>query len=102
SFSTFTIDNNIAASFTTGPLKHELLAGLDFIHNEGTGYQSFVRGAANGIPNLDIYAPVYGVAIPDVLAGVPPTFSRRSQIGVYAQDQVHIGGLNLIGSIRKD
>ncbi|WRD75053.1 TonB-dependent siderophore receptor [Sphingobium baderi] len=102
SFSTFTIDNNIAASFTTGPLKHELLAGLDFIHNEGTGYQRFVTGAANGIPNLDIYAPVYGVAIPDVLAGVPPTFSRRNQIGVYAQDQVHIGGLNLIGSIRKD
>lgn len=101
-FQTFTFDNNIAAKIKTGPVEHELLAGLDFIHNEGTGYQRFVTGAANGIPNLDIYAPVYFVAIPDVLAGVPPTYTRRGQTGVYAQDQLRIGGLNLIGSIRKD
>ncbi|WP_066520072.1 TonB-dependent siderophore receptor [Sphingobium cloacae] len=101
-FQTFTIDNNIAATFATGPFEHQLLVGLDFLHNEGTGYQRFVRGAANGIPNLDIYEPVYGVVIPDVLAGVPPTDSRRNQTGLYAQDQVHLGGLNLIGSIRKD
>jgi iron complex outermembrane recepter protein len=101
-FRTLTIDNNLAATFKTGPLSHELLGGLDFLEGHGVGYQRFVTGAAAGIPNLDIFAPVYGVTIPDVLAGATPTRTKRSQVGVYAQDQVHLGGLNLIGSIRHD
>lgn len=99
---TISFDNNLLASFATGPLKHEMLVGLDFYRNHAVSVQRFVTGAANGIPDLDIFAPVYGVAIPDVVAGATPTAQRRRQIGVYAQDQIHLGGLNLIGSLRQD
>lgn len=99
---TISFDNSLQASFATGPLKHELLVGLDYYRNHAAGAQRFVTGAAAGIPDLDIFAPVYGVAIPDVLAGVAPNYQRRKQTGLYAQDQIHLGGLNLIGSIRKD
>jgi iron complex outermembrane receptor protein len=99
---TWSFDNNLLATFGTGPLKHELMAGLDYYRSRAVGYQRFVTGAANGIPNLDIFNPVYGVAIPDIVASAVPTYTRRKQTGVYAQDQIQLGGLNLIGSIRKD
>ncbi|MFT3965515.1 MAG: TonB-dependent siderophore receptor [Sphingobium sp.] len=101
-FDAFSIDNSLTAQVNTGPLHHELLVGLDFLQGKGIGYQRFVTGAANGIPDLDIFNPVYYQPIPDVLAGAAPTRTNRDQIGLYAQDQIRIGGLNLLGSIRKD
>lgn len=101
-FSATTFDNSVTANFATGPLAHELLLGLDYQRVSGRGYQRFVTGAANGIPNLDLLNPVYGVTIFDVLAGQPATDLKRKQTGVYLQDQIKLGGLNIIGSIRKD
>lgn len=93
---TISIDNQVQAKIATGPLKHTLLAGLDYSRNRS----DTVRGQAVA-PTLDLYAPVYGRAIAD-----PPIYqnlaTRATQLGLYAQDQIKFGGLNLLLGGRKD
>lgn len=100
-FHTITIDNNLSARLKTGPLTHEVLAGADFLENHGINYQRF-SGTDGTVPNLDIFSPVYGINIPDLVPTATPINLKRSQLGLYAQDQVRLGGLNLIGSLRQD
>ncbi len=110
SFRTITFDSRMAAEFATGPLKHTLLAGVDWQNNRGTADQAFATGpnanAAINIPNIDLYRPVYGQNLPSsnllLFPGVARTFRKIDQAGIYLQDQIAIGGLNLIASGRQD
>lgn len=109
-FRTFTVDNRVAAEFGTGPVRHTLLAGVDWQNNRGRNVQAFATGTnANAnitIPSLDLYNPVYGLNLPSsnllLFPGVVRNLRKIDQVGVYAQDQVAIGGLNLIASGRYD
>ncbi|MEH3048645.1 TonB-dependent siderophore receptor [Sphingomonas adhaesiva] len=107
-FRTITLDNRMAAEFATGPVTHTLLAGLDWQNNRGSNDQAFAIGAAAtpSIPDLSLYNPVYGQNLPtsDLLRfpGVTRSFRKIDQVGAYAQDQIAIGGLNLIASGRYD
>lgn len=109
-FRTLTLDNRLAATFATGPVQHTFLAGLDWLNNEGRNDQAFLTGTnanpALNVPNLDLYDPVYGIGLPtsDItrFPGVTRNFRRIDQLGVYVQDQLRIGGLNLIASGRYD
>lgn len=110
-FRTLTLDNRIAAEFATGPVTHTLLAGVDWQNNRGNNVQAFATGtnAANpaiSIPNLDLYDPRYGVGLPSsdlsLFPGVVRNFRKIDQVGVYLQDQLAFGGLNLIASGRWD
>ncbi|WP_267351987.1 TonB-dependent siderophore receptor [Sphingomonas sp. GM_Shp_2] len=105
-FRTITIDNHLSASFGTGPVGHTLLAGVDWQNNRGVNDQQFNTGVTNNpatsIANLNLFNPVYG--------GVQPSFpllqtrNRRAidQVGLYVQDQIAIGRLQLIASGRWD
>lgn len=90
------IDNQAQAKFATGPLRHTVLAGLDY----GRVRSDTLRGLA-AAPTLDMYAPSYGRRIAD-----PPIYqsiaSRTSQTGVYLQDQIKAGGWNLLLGGRRD
>ncbi len=110
-FRTITIDNRLAATFDTGPLRHTMLFGVDWQNNRGTGDQAFATGTnsanpAISIPVLDLYRPVYGQNLPTsnllLFPAVTRTFRKVDQVGIYAQDQIAIGGLNLIASGRQD
>lgn len=110
-FDTLTIDNNLNARFNTGPLKHSVLVGLDYQRITGENFQQFNSGqtsnALTSIPNLNLYAPSYGGTLPtfDLTAlssAYTNTYSKRDQVGVYLQDQIAIGRLQLIASGRKD
>lgn len=110
-FDTLTIDNNLNAKFTTGPLKHSVLAGLDYQRIAGENVQQFNTGQTGNpltsIPNLDLFAPAYGGTLPSfdltALSGAyTNTYSKRDQVGIYLQDQIAIGRLQLIASGRKD
>ncbi len=110
-FRTITLDNRIAAEFATGPVRHTLLAGVDWQNNRGTADQAFATGPntanpAINIPDIDLYQPVYGRNLPSsnllLFPGVSRTFRKIDQAGVYLQDQIAIGGLNLIASGRQD
>lgn len=90
------IDNQVQAKVTTGPLQHTVLVGLDYARNRS----DTLRGQA-AAPTLDLYAPVYGYTIAD-----PPIYqsleTRASQLGLYAQDQIKLGGWNLLLGGRRD
>lgn len=110
-FDTLTIDTSLNARFATGPLQHNLLAGVDYQNITGENVQQFNSGVtanpATSIPNLNLYAPVYRRSIPSfdlraLSAAYVNTYTKRDQVGVYLQDQIEIGALKLIASGRWD
>ncbi len=110
-FDTITLDNSLNAKFSTGAIEHDILVGLDWLRINGENLQQFNTGeTANpltSIPNLSLFAPVYGTSIPSfdlrVLgAGYTNQYQSRDQVGVYIQDQITLGQLHLIASGRWD
>ncbi|KAF1051238.1 MAG: Ferrichrome outer membrane transporter/phage receptor [Stenotrophomonas maltophilia] len=91
----FSVDNQAEADFSTGPLKHTALVGVDY---QRTLYREKVGlGAA---PSLDVFHPVYlPVAQP---ATSSYDFIRQKQTGVYGQDQIALGNWRWLGGIRED
>ncbi|MDW5316501.1 TonB-dependent siderophore receptor [Rhizobium sp. PL01] len=82
----FSVDNRAEKEFSTGPLNHSLLLGLD--------YKNFkidqTQASAFPASDLDPTNPVYGGALPayfTYLDGI----TRMKQTGVYAQDQIRFG-----------
>nr|WP_246513217.1 TonB-dependent siderophore receptor [Azospirillum picis] len=91
----YAIDNQVEGRFSTGPVQHTLLAGVDAQWVDGHYTAGFGAG-----PSLDVFAPVYGIAI------TPPPASRTdvdgSQYGVYLQDQIRWQGFILTLAGRRD
>ena len=110
-FDTLTLDNSLNAKFATGAIKHNVLVGIDYQHIAGENVQQFNTGVSanplTSIPNLNLFAPVYGRVLPSFdLTQLSPayvnTYGKRDQVGVYLQDQIAIGRLQLIASGRYD
>lgn len=110
-FDTLTLDNHFAAKVTTGPIQHSLLAGIDYQSITGENFQQFNTGVSanplTSIPNLSLFNPVYGGTLPSFdLTVLSPsyvnTYGKRTQVGLYLQDQIAIGRLQLIASGRFD
>lgn len=110
-FDTLTMDNHLNAKFATGFIQHNLLAGVDYQRITGENVQQFNSGQTSNpltsIPNLSLFAPVYGGTLPSFdLTILSPNYTnsygKRDQLGVYFQDQMAIGRLQLIASGRQD
>ncbi len=110
-FDTLTLDNHFAAKFATGPLRHNVLVGVDYQNITGENFQQFNTGVSanplTSIPNLNLFRPAYGGALPSfdltvLSSGYVNTYGKRTQVGVYLQDQIAIGRLQLIASGRFD
>lgn len=106
-FDTLTLDNHLSAKFATGFIRHNILIGADYQRITGENVQQFNSGVAGGIPNLSLFAPIYGAGLPSfdltaLSASYTNSYSKRDQLGVYMQDQMVIGRLNLIASGRHD
>ena len=90
------IDNQVAASFDTGPIHHAVLMGADYAYIPS--YQG--QGTRAG-PTLDLYAPVYGQPfLAPVLTNKRQQHQR--QTGLYVQDQIKWGSLSILGGLRRD
>lgn len=81
---TLALDNQAQVKFSSGPVKHTLLAGLDYQNFSVNSVTSF-----GNAPAIDIFSPVYGAPVP------PPPVSGNndtalSQIGIYLQDQLKL------------
>jgi iron complex outermembrane receptor protein len=92
-----TLDNNIGGTLHTGPLTHTIVVGVDYQHTT----QTEAAGFGGTVGSLNAYAPVYGSPV------IPPatSFSVRlnmDQTGLYAQDQIALGGWRLLLSGRND
>ncbi|MGC4026755.1 MAG: TonB-dependent siderophore receptor [Mesorhizobium sp.] len=96
----FTIDNQVKANFSTGPAEHTLLAGLDYRYRA----RDYVWGDFGSVPTISLTDPVYGGFDYSALAISP--FDDQNlvakQTGLYLQDQVELGGLNLSAGLRYD
>jgi len=110
-FDTLTLDNQLSARFETGAIKHQILGGLDYQKITGENVQQFNTGQTSNpltsIPNLKLFAPVYGGTLPSfdlktLSSAYVNTYTAREQTGLYAQDQMSIGRLQLIASGRYD
>lgn len=93
-----TVDTHAQANFTTGPLSHVFLGGVDYQNARTTRTWAF--GAA-GILNL--YNPSYGGFTPPSAAAFSSDPKNTvTQVGVYAQDQVTFDNWTAVFGLRHD
>ncbi|MDK2762017.1 MAG: TonB-dependent siderophore receptor [Sphingopyxis sp.] len=103
----FAVDNRFDANLTTGAVEHRLLVGFDYRnYREASAFRfipDFFDSSIPGPPPIDLFNPVYGTA-PIVTPATlnPVTDVRLKQYGLYAQDQMKLGGLILTLSGRYD
>jgi iron complex outermembrane receptor protein len=93
----FTVDTTLTGSFDTGPVEHNVLAGLDYLYLDDS--YSFASNLYGGL--FDLYNPVYG-AVPPALI---PRFNynmKRRQAGLYIQDQMRWDNWILTAGLRHD
>ena len=90
------VDNNLERRFTTGPLAHTGLLGLDYKHYNQRQNDGFATGST-----IDILRPTYGPQ-PDVGSRYSVAHNEFDQLGFYAQDQVKFERLNLLFGGRYD
>jgi iron complex outermembrane receptor protein len=83
----FALDNQAQADFTTGPVRHTMLFGLDWSRAQARARQG--TAAAGTVPSLDLFNPVYYQPIHPISTG-PANLTNQEldQIGLYAQDQL--------------
>jgi iron complex outermembrane recepter protein len=92
------LDTQVEYRFATGPVQHKALFGIDLKTYEIADLQAFDFAT----PPLNLLNPVYGVPL-----GFPGTVFQNQTItqkqgGIYAQDQLKLGGLSLVLSGRND
>lgn len=96
-YGTVTIDNHLQARFDTGPLSHTLLVGLDVRRHTLDTMTEF-----GNAPGVNVFVPVYGVAIPKDVTWASRVDGTLTQAGLYAQDQVKLDKWLLTLGIRHD
>ncbi len=79
-----TVDTRATRRFVLGPTEHNFLGGYDYTHLRTITWGSFAVA-----PTIDVFAPVYGAAIP---ALTPSQYTNLllEQHGGYLQDQVKV------------
>ncbi|MEG3082228.1 TonB-dependent siderophore receptor [Sphingomonas sp. PB2P12] len=100
----WTFDNQLTGKVVTGPVTHSLLFGADRQVAHSAGLSAF----GGGTP-IDVFNPVYGTMptpqTPSEVAGslgIGSANVRQRQQGIYAQDQLSVGGLRVTLSGRQD
>ncbi len=94
---TFTMDNNVSGTVETGPVTHNLLAGVDVLV-QNYDYQ-FGTGTASPI---NIYNPVYGQATIGAITNTANAKQNINQVGVYLQDEMSLDNWRLTLTGRYD
>lgn len=88
----------LRAQLHTGPLRHTLLAGLDWRTIEGT---YGMRGTGS-LPAVDLYHPVTGIAPPVAATGQAAVASDARNTGLFLQDRMQWGDFGLLVGLRRD
>ncbi len=94
----------------TGPLSHKVLVGLDVQNtqfNQQFAQSAQLTGSPLSAPDISLFNPTYGFNILNPLDDPTSLSNDRTrqslqQAGVYAQDQMKIGGLSIVGGLRYD
>ncbi|AVO44166.1 TonB-dependent siderophore receptor [Phreatobacter cathodiphilus] len=92
----FNLDTQAEWRFSTGALSHTLLTGIDLKRYQINDDQGFAFGT-----NLNLLNPVYTPVTPVTSRYILGTVVQ-SQAGFYVQDQIRLGGFNLVLGGRYD
>ncbi|WP_438750774.1 TonB-dependent siderophore receptor [Pararhizobium sp. O133] len=87
---TFAVDNRAEMEFDTGPVNHQVLAGLDYKHFKIDQVQAVPAWPATATP-IDPVNPVYGLPQPPIDGVYINQKTTQQQIGLYVQDQLRFG-----------
>lgn len=94
---TFSVDNQLEATFDTGPFQHKALIGLEYDRA-----QSSMRfGRSYDVAGINYVNPVYAqsVALPALTSH---TVQKPEQTGLYLQDQIKWDKWTFLAGLRQD
>ncbi len=91
------VDNQAQASFDTFAATHTVLAGLDYKHYQLDDNQGFAFTPSFNLLNHD-----YNVVTTSPTTRYTLATDLQDDLGVYAQDQIKIGRVNVVVSGRED
>ncbi|OZI30653.1 hypothetical protein CAL29_21900 [Bordetella genomosp. 10] len=96
---TFGIDNQLQGRYVTGPVRHDLLFGVNY---QGTRARD--RETDGLAPSLDISAPDFRQALPAYTEADTYLDNRQTlrQLGVYAQDELALDRWRATLGVRRD
>jgi iron complex outermembrane recepter protein len=94
----FTVDNQVQADFKTAFVKHKVLGGVDYRWSR----RDYQWGYAATLSYIDWNNPVYGQPIDTAIINNTDNKTITDQVGLYLQDQIEIGRLNLLAGVRHD
>ncbi|QGZ64675.1 TonB-dependent siderophore receptor [Paraburkholderia acidisoli] len=95
-----TVDNQLNAKFSTGPVKHNVTFGLDY---QNIQFDHYFYGNLTSTPGLAESNPIYGQTIPyPNFMFATSTATSVKQLGAYAQDQIDIGKWSFLLGLRED
>ncbi|MCA6106295.1 TonB-dependent siderophore receptor [Bradyrhizobium cenepequi] len=92
----FAVDNQLQGKFVTGILSHTTLFGMDY---RNTSFRDSASSYSTG--KINVFAPVYTNTW-TYDGPYDDTGIKQSQFGLYAQDQIRIGGLSFLLGGRQD
>jgi iron complex outermembrane receptor protein len=99
----YVVDNQFAFKAATGPVKHRILAGVDYQKlDSNVGYGDTL---GVGTASIDLGNPNWNLLDPATLPFDTYTELHdieQSQLGFYVQDEAQWGPLTLIGGLRRD
>ncbi|REE93974.1 TonB-dependent siderophore receptor [Cupriavidus plantarum] len=81
---------DVTGKFATGPVRHELLLGVDTYRFSNSQVLLRRNPSAAAPYAIDIYSPVYGQTPPSLLPNTN-TYERQTNVGFYTQDQMQFG-----------
>lgn len=98
----YTIDNRVSGEFSTGSVKHSVLAGLDWQKTDWTFLRKQASVSQTAI-QIDVYDPVYtNYNFAPTLVNQVGTEETDTQTGIYLQDQIESGKWHLTVGGRYD
>ncbi|KAF1072013.1 MAG: Ferrichrome outer membrane transporter/phage receptor [Pseudomonas citronellolis] len=96
---TLLFDNSLQGSFSTGPIGHTVLVGVDYAHYDA----SETRRNGSVSNRIDVFNPSYGGGTVTWRPYLQrDTESTMSQVGLYTQDQMALDRWRLTVGLRKD
>jgi iron complex outermembrane recepter protein len=99
---TVTTDTSVTANFTTGPLRHQLLAGTDYaIYHAHSFNRQIDYSDESSYLVMDLFHPTYHRAMPSYFSSGSSDEAQNS-VGAYVQDHVSYKNWTLTGSLRWD
>ncbi|MCK8783162.1 TonB-dependent siderophore receptor [Roseomonas sp. NAR14] len=93
----FQVDNQAEARFATGPVRHTVLAGVDYAHSFYA-----TRFATAPTDTIDLYNPVYSTPAPSRFSLSSASRQIGDQVGLYAQDQLRLDRFVMTVGLRQD